>query len=173
MSTKNNIKQIKEIVNSVIEQIDREEENSYLEIRERQKNVDNNFEITHKEMIARAYEAVGEPIGKVEAFIVRNVKMDCGLLFCSINEVSEATKVGRTTVKKVFNALQYADIIRFYKYGVWAVHPKFLRRGSGGKFIGQMRFYNTLQKKEKPKKDEESKEEEEPTKLEAKLRVLR
>ena len=122
-------------------------------------------------MVARAFEAVGDPIGKVEAYIVRNARMDCGLLFCSISEVSEETHASKSTVQKVFLSWQYADLLRLYKYGIWAVHPRFLRRGGSERFIVQLRFYNSLPKKERPKKKEEEKEEE-LTELGAKLKVL-
>ena len=171
MRPNNNIKQINAIVNSVIEQIDKEESKISLEVRQKQEGVDKNFEITHKEMNARYVESGKDFGGKVKAYVIRNVRLDCGLYFGSISETSERTGVSRRTVIDTFNELQYDDLIRLYKNGVWALHPKVLRRGNSGKYLGQLRFYYSLPKKERPKKDE--KKQEEPTKLEAKLMVLR
>lgn len=159
MSTKHNIKHTKEIVNDVIKIINTETESISLDFNQI-KGIDNDFEITHKEMIARFCESGDEPTGKVKAYIVRNTRMDCGLYLGSIKETSERSGVGKSTVYKVFLALQYDDIIRLYKYGIWAVHPKFLRKGNSGKYLGQLRFYNSLPKKNRPNEVVEKEREE-------------
>ena len=173
MKAKININQITDIVNAVKEIINTEEEkvgdDTYLEVNQKNKSVDNNFEITHRELIAIAFESSNNTDGKIKAYIIRNARLDCSLYFGSINDTCEATGVCRRTVIKVFNGLQEDDILRKYRDGVWAVNPKFLRRGSSGKYIGLVRFYNSLNKREKPKVEPK---EEEPTALVTKLRVL-
>ena len=158
MGTKDNITQIKDIVNSVLEKIEAEDQKVSIEVRQKEGCVDKNFEITHRDMYANFVIAGNEPIDKVKCHIIKNTKLNCGLFFGSINNTSEATGVCRRTVVKVFNILQYDDFLRLYMDGVWAVHPKLLRRGNGGKYLGQLRFYYSLPKKEEPeckkKKDE-------------------
>lgn len=155
MNTKVNIKQTIEIVNSIIEKTEEEEQRLLESNKSKNAYVDKNFEITHREVIARFCESGKDPIGIVKGHIIRNTKLTVGLYFGSISETSEKTGVSRRTVVKVFNILQYDDLIRLYKDGVWAVHPNFLRRGNSGRYIGLLRFYNSLPKKEKPQNDED------------------
>ena len=147
MKSNNNYTRIDDIVKSVIEKINEAEEGVSIQIKQRETSVDKNFEITHREYVARVCEAGGDPYGKVKAHIVRNTRLDCGLYFGSFSQTCEATGVSISTVKRVISAMQESDLIRNFMSGVWAVHPKFLRRGKSGKFLGLMRFYYSLPKK--------------------------
>lgn len=171
MNTKVNIKQTTEIVNSIIEKIEEEEKRLLGNDKDKKAYVDKNFEITHREVTARFCESGGDPVGIVKGYIIRNTKLTVGLYFGSISETSEKTGVSRRTVVKVFNLLQYDDLIRLYRDGVWAVHPNFLRRGNSGRYIGLLRFYNSLPKKVRPKKEEEF--EEDDCEFGRKLRVIK
>ena len=138
-----------DIVNSVIQKIDEAEQKENIGSKEQSNAVDKNFEITHREYVARLLESGNSTDGKVKAYIIRNTMLNCGLYFNSINDTCEATSVSRSTVKRAFNSLQEDDLIRLYQDSVWAVHPKLLRKGGGGKYIGLLRVYYSLPKREK------------------------
>lgn len=140
--------QKEDIVNSVIQKINEEEYKSGL-ANSVHSSVDKNFEITHREYVARLLESGNDTYGKVKAYIIRNTMLSCGLYFGSVNDTKDATCVSRSTVMRVLNSMQEDDLIRLFKDGVWAVHPKLLRKGNGGKYIGQLRVYNSLDKKTK------------------------
>lgn len=147
---------IADIVNYALQRVDEEEQKVTLEFRQTQNTVDKNFEITHREMMCKYMESGDDPIGRIKAHIIRNTRLDCSLYFGSINETSQATGVSRSTVKRVFLSLQYDDSIRLLKNGVWAVNPRVMRKGTGSKYMGLLRLYNSLPKKEKKEEEEEN-----------------
>ena len=153
MKSNNNYTQRKAIVNAVIQKIEEEDivnDVSFV-LKEKGNAVDNDFEITHREFIARLLESGNDVYGKVKAYIIRNTMLSCGLYFGSVNDTKEEIGVSRSTVIRVFNSMQEDDLLRLYQDGVWAVHPKLLRKGGGGKYMGLLRVYYSLPKRPKLK----------------------
>ena len=133
-----------EIVKRVLAEIEKEER----ELNETGSTpVDNSFEITHREFMAKSYESGNDVYGKVKAHILRKTRLDCLLYHGSIKSTSEATGVSKSTVQRVFDSYQEDDLMRKYCYGVWALHPKYLRKGSGGKYMALLRIYYSLPRK--------------------------
>ena len=107
--------------------------------------VDRNFEITHREIMIRYIRAKAS--NDVKAHLLATVRLDCGLYIGTLEETSKATGITKRTVGSSFRVLQDGDFIRFYRNGIWAVNPKLLRKGTGGKYIGQIRFYYSIPQK--------------------------
>lgn len=153
MKSNNNYMQKEAIVNAVIQKINEEEiaEDVSVILKKNGNAVDNDFEITHREFVARLLECGNDLSGKVKAYIIRNTMLSCGLYFGSINDTSDGTGVSRSTVKRTMISMQEDDLLRLYQDGVWAVHPKLLRKGGGGKYMGLLRVYYSLPKRPKLK----------------------
>ena len=151
MESNNNYKQRAEIVNAVVKKIEEADivNDVSVILKEKGNAVDKDFEITHREFIARLLESGNDVYGKVKAYIIRNTVLSCGLYFGSINDTCDGTGASRSTVKRTLTSMQEDDLIRLYQDGVWAVHPKLLRKGGGGKYMGLLRVYYSLPKRPK------------------------
>ena len=140
MEPNENYNEIYDVVKQAIYELDAEKNIQF----GKELPVDRSFEITHKAEMAKMHEATNTPAGKVQAYIIRQTKLDRCLFEHSISETSQEIGVCKTTVSQVFRNNQKSDLMRYYKDGVWAVNPRLLRRGTGGKFIMLLKFYYSL-----------------------------
>ena len=147
MEAISNYTQIDDIVNSIIEQIHDAESNLEISVEAKKKRCDSNFEITHRDTLALAILVGDSPVNIAEAYIIKNVRSDCGMFIGSIDDISKGANVSRSTVKRTIADMQKKDLIRYYADKVWAINPRLLRKGSDGKFAALSRMYYSLEKR--------------------------
>lgn len=133
-----NYNDIHEIVNSFVKQAEKD-------IQKNSAVVDRNFEITHRKMMSNYVRVKAN--NEVKAYILDNVRLDDGILFGTMAEIAKDIHISIKTVSDSFKVLQENDFIQYYRDGVWPVNPKLLRKGTGGKYLGQLRFYESLPKR--------------------------
>lgn len=125
-----------------------------VKVQAKKTTIDSNFEITHRNMLVKAIECGGDPFHMVEAYIIRNTRLDSNLYKGTYEETAKKLNgISKSTVQRAMIKMQEDDLMRMYSRGTWMINPLLIRRGTSEKYMALWRIYCDLPQRNKKDSD--------------------